>query len=85
MSEPLAGTGNTKPGTCSKCGTSVELQEHIGMYKGGTHWHTPPHTAPCGLDCFGGGARGPDGLTLYKAGQMHGLKTPCPACEVVSD
>jgi hypothetical protein len=81
MSEPVVGTGKTKAGNCRRCGAPVELRELVGIYEGRSSWSTPPHSAPCGLLCFGGGARGREGLTAYKSGQMHGLTNQaCPAC-----
>jgi hypothetical protein len=80
MSEPIASTGKTKEGTCVRCGAEVELCEFVGLYEGKSSWKTPPHMSPCGLPCFGGGARGSEGLQAYRTGQMHGLKSPCPAC-----
>lgn len=83
MSEPVVSTGRKHVQPCHLCGVDVEHEEVRGLYGGKSWWLGTQHDAPCGIRCFsGGGARGPDGLARYKAGQLHGLGTgrPCPAC-----
>lgn len=82
MSEPMVATGRIEDRPCNLCGTVVSHKEYRGIYGTGAHWSKvgEKHLAPCGAPCFGGGARVGDSLEVYKAGQMHGLRTPCPNC-----
>lgn len=73
MSEPWSGTGAKRVGTCGTCGAPVEQHEYVGIYGSPPAWSTEPHDAPCGLPCFGGGARGREGIAAYREGRMHGL------------
>lgn len=87
MSEPAAATGRTREAECRQCSETFLQSEFVGMYEGKTWWGgMEAHTAPCGLPCFGGGARGRDGLAAYKARKMHGIAGhACPGCHPEED
>lgn len=77
-------TGVKKTAPCYLCGALVN-QEESKVYtdKGEVSgWFMDTHIAPCGAQCFGGGAKGSEGIALYKAGKLHGIKNkPCEACK----
>lgn len=73
MSEPVHDTGAKREAPCRLCGVVVVQSALRGLYEGETTWSTPPHDAPCGLPCFGGGVAGLGKLAAYREGRMHGL------------
>ncbi len=74
-------TGRAEIRICSSCGLPVLHKESESIPGPSSWWMAETHTAPCGLRCMGGGAKGRDGLLAFKQHQMHGAKNyACPNC-----
>ncbi|MGE5801716.1 MAG: hypothetical protein ACM358_05625 [Gemmatimonadota bacterium] len=77
MSEPFAGTNETRVATCASCGRDDVIERKLlGLY-GSIRWWKDKHDAKCGLPCFGAGVYGP----VYKSGHFHRDLGDCPACD----
>ncbi len=81
-------TGVKKKAPCTHCGALVEQEESQVHTRLGPvlSWFSASHKAPCGLPCFGGGAKGGEEIKLFRTGKMHGLKhAACPGCQALEN
>jgi hypothetical protein len=76
-----AHTGRQEHRICPRCKQSVLYKESAFFGGPASVWLAEPHSAPCGLRCWGAGVKGREGLAAMRAKQLHGHeKYPCPSC-----